>query len=275
MKTIIVGTDFSKDANDAVNYAAALTAAIGGKLVLFNSFTVPASSANARLNVNSYQSIIDKTYALLNTVADGLRQTYTIEVITELGMSDVQTGLDELVLKYDGRLVVMGMRGDSMEQKFFGNNTTAMMNHGKFPVLAVPHQVQFSGLKRILFAYDEQYAFTAAALNTLENIVSGISAEIELFNVKTKADEPDQAAARHTEQIRETFKNITHTFREVSGTEVMSLIRNEVAAFNADLLVMIPQHYQFWKALLHSSKSRAMAASSGVPFLSIPDNFTA
>ena len=47
MKTIIVATDFSKEAENALEYTGALAKLSGSKVVIFNSYSLPLHTSNS------------------------------------------------------------------------------------------------------------------------------------------------------------------------------------------------------------------------------------
>jgi nucleotide-binding universal stress UspA family protein len=59
MITILVATDFSTIADNAVEYAAALAKQFHAKLILYNAFMIPVHAANSLINAASFQSLLN------------------------------------------------------------------------------------------------------------------------------------------------------------------------------------------------------------------------
>src|SRR5690625_5558956 len=65
MKTLIVATDFSREAENATEYAGAAAAVLGAKVILFNSFDVPVHLANSLLPASNIAEIMEQNNQFL------------------------------------------------------------------------------------------------------------------------------------------------------------------------------------------------------------------
>lgn len=273
MKTIIVATDLSKDANNALEYAAALARIANAKLVLYNSFVIPPHAANTLLPASGIEKMIASNKASLEYIALKTACTYDIEVTTVSKLAEIQEELDKLVAEYNADLVVMGMRGDSIDQKLFGNTTTSIIAHATYPVLVVPQDAKFKGMSRILFACDEKCATANTTLTRLREIASDMKADVQVLHVDKlvkKANEVLHSHISDNAELEEQFQGVSHTYRDIDGVGIIEGIEKGVNEYNADLLVMVPQKHGLWDSLVHRSKTRIMASRSKVPLLSIP-----
>lgn len=273
MKTIIVATDLSKDANNALEYAAALARIANAKLVLYNSFVIPPHAANTLLPASGIEKMIASNKASLEYIALKTACTYDIEVTTVSKLAEIQEELDKLVAEYNADLVVMGMRGDSIDQKLFGNTTTSIIAHASYPVLVVPQDAKFKGMSRILFACDEKCATANTTLTRLREIASDMKADVQVLHVDKlvkKANEVLHSHISDNAELEEQFQGVSHTYRDIDGVGIIEGIEKGVNEYNADLLVMVPQKHGLWDSLVHRSKTRIMASRSKVPLLSIP-----
>ena len=86
MKTIIAATDFSEEAENAIQYAAALAQQTGAKVLLFNSFSLPVHTANSLLPEEVIRRIEEDNKLLLRDTAAEWAERYGIEV-------DIKSGL--------------------------------------------------------------------------------------------------------------------------------------------------------------------------------------
>ncbi|TDQ11433.1 universal stress protein [Pedobacter metabolipauper] len=272
MKTIIAATDYSENAMNAVKYASGLAKQFNAKLVLFNSFVLPVHAANTLLSANSIQALIDKNKRALITIALEISSNYAIEVICESEAYDVEDELDRLMSKYDADILVLGMRGNSIEQKLFGNTTTSVIKRAKYPVLAIPGAVGFKKINKVLFACDTAYRYKDSTLTQLRSVLERINAKVEVFSVRQEAFEKKILRDTSTDNLKVLLDGNRYKFKIVKGLGIISSIRAEVKAYHADLLVMVPHEHSFWDSIIHVSKTTAMASQSDVPLLSIPNN---
>ncbi len=273
MKTLIVATDFSKEAENALEYAGASAKEIGAKVIIFNSFSIPVHTANSILPATAIDNLKAQNQFLLKEKASKLSEKYDVEVGFESGLLvEVADALDALFAKYDGSIVVMGMAPNSIAQDLFGNTTTAAIMKLAFPVLSIPPAAKFKKIKKILFACDVMRGVQKEILDRIRNIASAMQAEIEIFHVQNKVNQlkADGSHPEEADKIEEALAGVTHYYKDVASGAVVDEIEKEIQKFNADLLIMIPQKYGFWESLVHRSKTRVMASKCNIPLLSIP-----
>ena len=266
MKTIIAATDFSPLAEHAAEYAAAMAGHVQARLVLFNAFHVPVDAANGMLSSEDYDAFLQDNQQRLLLKARQLARRYHIKVDYETTYSDVPDELEQLLAKYQARLLVMGMEPESTWQRLFGNTTTAVIKRLNCPVLAVPAEAQFDGFKNILFACDAAGELPLGVLRQLKTLAMNFNAGVEVFFVN-QGDVPRPEALA---VIASELAGISYRYHTVTSASVSQAIRQEIIHSNADLLVMAPKAYDFWASVTHQSKTRRMAAGLTIPLLAMP-----
>lgn len=272
MKTLIVATDFSREAENATEYAGAAAAVLGARVILFNSFDMPVHLANSLLPASNITEIMEQNNHFLQVRARKLSEDYSIETEYESGLLlDVSKELKDIIAKHDADLVIMGMAASSLAQDIFGNTTTAAIMQLKFPVLAVPADVKYAGVKKILFACEVTRGVHDNVLVQIRNLALVLNAEVTVFHVRQKVSEIEESQVQSSvREIGEGLKGASYYYKNVDSETVINAIEDELHASGADLLIMVPYRYGFWNSLIHRSKTRMMASKSSVPLLSIP-----
>lgn len=270
--TIIAATNFSPIANNAVNYAAALAKATGAKLVLFNSFSLSVHSANSLITADAMQKQITKATSRLETLGSELASLFKIEVDSFCSYSLLEVELASIIKNTKASLVVMGMAERSFEQELLGNATTLVIKNLDIPVLAVPENARFQGIKKMLYACDTLNFTSIKRLSWLKQTVSSLEAEVEFFSVDEKLDDlkKQQNEIFLHSSIEKEFENVKYLYKTVRSNAVINEIKEEIKNYNADILIMVPQKYGFWDSLVHKSKTRIMATGLDIPLLSFP-----
>ncbi|WP_442587992.1 universal stress protein [Pedobacter sp. AW31-3R] len=271
MNTIIAATDYSYDATNAVEYAASLCKQMDARLVLYNSFVIPVHAANTLLPAQSFQHISDANTEVLRAMAKVIADKYEIEVLFETSLTEIREELDRLVKKYAADMVVMGMKGSSLEQKMFGNTTTAVIAHATYPVLSVPSGLTFNSVKKVLFACDVTCELVDSTIGALNKIFDGLHAQIEVFYVNAKIEAVADELFSPDVLAKLPLSLQQYDFKEVHGVQIIKSIREEAKSFGADMLVMVPQRYKFWESILHVSRTRSLASQGEIPLLSVPN----
>lgn len=271
MKTLIVATDFSNEAENAVEYACAAAQQLNTNVVLFNSFSIPLHAANARLSASAFAELLENNRILLKNRASVLSKKYAIQVDYESSFLQLNEELESLFSKYDAAMVVMGTAAQSLGQELFGSSNTSAILKLKRPVLAVPLNATFKPIKKILFACDVLRGVNIKILQEVKMFAHAMGAEVELFHVQNKLRTLGESKQlKHkADEIKEELTGVAHSFKPIESDMVIEEIKNEINQINADLLIMVPQRYGFWESLVHRSKTRTMASLSEIPLLSI------
>jgi len=270
MRTFIVATDFSEIAENAVEYAAAGAEIIQGKLILFNSFKLPLHASNTILSVENVQKMIDKNTFLLEQRAEGLRKKYDIAVEVESTLLNMEDEVERLMEKHQAEMVIMGMAQRSLEQELLGNTTTNMIQKLKFPVLAIPLGVKFKGVKKILYACDVVRGIHKTILERIKQMARSWNAEVEVFSVQQKVTQLQDEPLHPINVLKTNMQGIQYFYKNVESSAIIKEIKNEILAYQPDVIIMVPNRYGFWASVVHRSKTRMMAAGLDVPLLSIP-----
>lgn len=272
MKTIIVATDFSAEAENAAIYAANAAQTSGIQIILFSLQNVSIHTLNSRLPGSTFDHIIIQCYEMVAEAAHGLSQKYKIEVIPELATGDFYEEIERCQVKYRAELVVLGMPQKSLEQYLLGNTTTKAIDRLSIPVLAVPITAKYVGIKKILFACDVMRGVQSQVLLQVRELAKMFGAAVEVFHVQNHVQ-----ALQEAEMLKENFDLIRHElagiryiYRGIASNKIVAAIRSEILTSQTDLLIMVTHRYGFWNALVHRSKTREMAAGASIPLLSLP-----
>lgn len=269
MKSIIVSTDFSEEAENAMEYAGALAQKTGMKLVLFNSFSLPLHTANSLFPATGISRLEEGNRRLLRQRAEKLKERYGVEVAIETDfLSEIEDKLGNLFVKNKAALVVMGMAAKSVEQDIFGNTTTSAIFKLKYPVLAVPASASFGKMDNILFACDDIHEVEKEIIEKIKHLNRLLEARLEVFHVE---DTPigEEGVKTVPEGIPE-LEDENYSFKNLNSENVIMAIKKEIEHLDAKLLIMVPRRYGFWQSVIHRSKTRIMASGLSIPLLAIP-----
>lgn len=200
MKRILVPTDFSEQANNALYMAHELARLSQSELILLNVLDIPGGHAfapgGASFNVmggpamsgdldNVYVvELHDKTKEKLESIVREPKYN-DIKISYKLQLGNPYHNISEEIVENHVDLVVMGTKGTSgMEEFLIGSNTEKVVRMAKCPVLTVKDKVDTNNIKKIVFAssFTEQEDHVIEELKKLQKL---LSAEIHLVKVNT------------------------------------------------------------------------------------------
>lgn len=268
MNVIIAATDYSRDGDNAVRYAAGLANQMKAKLILFNVFVMPVHAANTLLSAAAVASMVESNKVRLEKFAVETGKEYQINTSAEVAYGDFNEEIGTMYRTQKATLVVLGMKGGSIEQSLLGNTTTGLIKTADYPVLSVPQTTSFRQIKKVLFACDYSCSYQMRTLESLKAIFEKLQSDVEVFNVEKDSAEDNKHVV--PELLHLAAEGLL-TQKTVRGIQVIKSIRTEVKEIGADLLVMVPQKYKFWESIIHVSRTGIMASQSDVPLLSVPN----
>ena len=269
MKTILVATDFSAPANNAVSYAAHLAQNSGAELILFNVFKLSIHASNSLASSSNVEQMIARDEEQLRTLAQEIEENSKITVRWVLEKDNTIEKLKEYTKNNPVDLVVMGIESNLTEYKWLGNTTTAAIKLMQFPLLVVPNDIQFEGINKVLYACKASYLKDGREMDVLKQFVHVFNAELEVFHVLTTRDVEKEKA--ELEQVMdEMLEGVDHIYRYVENHSIIDGIKEGLEQFPANLLVMIPRKLGFFESLIKGSSTSQMTVRTRVPLLVIP-----
>ena len=273
MKTIIIATDYSAAASNALQYAANLAGVVNANLVLFNVYHLSGHASNALVTPMEIDRMVLNNENHLKELAQDTAEKYHLNVTWVSKMNDTVEELEKYVSTNGADLVVMGMESNLVEYTLFGNTTTKAIQRLKFPVLVVPNDIPFKPIERILYAYDQSCLGQDNHLDLMKEITSKFGAKLEVFHVETKTKDAVSMAGNEqmTSDPDSILEDVDHSYNIVENPRISEGIIQEVEAYHTDILAMVPHKVGFLESLFKGSTTRKMALKIRVPLLVLPN----
>jgi nucleotide-binding universal stress UspA family protein len=246
MRHILLPTDLSEDANNALAYAREL-----------------ALEFDATITLAHIQQSPGDVPELAKQAAD-LRAA-GLTVATELHSGMPVSQLKHLIYGRDFDLVVMGCQGKQAGLgKVFGSTTTSLMDEITLPLLAVPLGATPTFPRRIMWAADRQPPIAASTLHPLFDLVDRATTELQVFHYQEKGEtELPEARFKHLlSDVRYDF-----FYQLADGERVGGAIHEFVREHRIDLLAMLHRQSTWLSRVMVESQTRRTVATSPVPIL--------
>ena len=277
MKKILVPTDFSGFANNALEVAADIALKTNASIMLLHA-NEKMVTATPLAEYYLYDKAIEDEY--LDMVNESLKKTLAeiadndkfarVKIETAVIGGPMVSVIEEVVKDHAIDLIVMGTRGASgMEEFFIGSNTEKVIRRAPCPVLALPKAV--TSFSKIVFPTtlkeDQKGAFSALA--ELQDIFHG---EITLLYLNNPSHLKDNAAieARKNELLKATALGKATLF--VSDADVFNeeeAILDFAHQQKADLIVMATHQRRGLAHMFMGSITEDTVNHSDIPVLRI------
>jgi nucleotide-binding universal stress UspA family protein len=199
MKRILVPTDFSKQAEYAIDLACQIAQKTGGEVVaihvldhtgLFDfsagSSTYPMMGNPAGLELD--QQFLESLYANAEGKCNKFLKAFEnggFEIKKKIKIGSAFHYITEEINEQQTDLVIMGSKGASgFEEVLIGSNTEKVVRHAKCPVLTVKSKIKIEDVKDIVFAtsFKEEDSHMAEEIMRLQEV---FNAKLHLVRVNT------------------------------------------------------------------------------------------
>lgn len=269
MKRILVPTDFSRVANNALKYAIELAGAFKAELYLYHVYHIHKVDYNPYLpeDEQPFKKQVERQMELtkLKFEEDIARKGLSVHTIVD---QDSIFFLFKNKIKNLGiDLVVMGSKGASgLERVVFGSVAANVMEIAEIPVLVVPPGCTFHPIDHIVLAIDHREV-KPDVLSPVRKLALKYGATVTMLNVKKDPD-------RKSRQMEDIYLDGVETiYREVP---VSQNINETINAFmeeeGCDLLCMIRREKGFFESLFQKSITKAQVHDSRSPLLVLPES---
>lgn len=272
MKTILVATDFSETAKNAIDYAAEVANVSNSKLILFHVYHDPIYLAEIPITP-PIDEIRDGSMDCLKIIEKEIHQKYGNKIIVECVCKyGLPVGEINLYAKENNvDMIVMGMEGSSyLSEKIIGNITTSLLKKACCPVLAIDKNVRFKSLKNIVLASDYIETENKITFEPLLEFAKIFNSKVFVLNV-VKELETITTVGKAVEgiKINHILDSIDHSFHYSKSEDVIEGINDFVEEKKIDMVVMIPRSHSVLHSLFHESNSKRMAFHTKIPLLAL------
>jgi nucleotide-binding universal stress UspA family protein len=272
MKTLLVPTDFSESANNAVNYAVGFAKVIPSRIILFHSFHIPVPVMDMDVAYTTPPSLAEHAQAQLEEYAKGLifkgAKGIQIESVTSAGYAADEIADLALARKVD--FILMGVSiGHKIGHVLFGSTTTGVLKRVTNPMIIVPENAKFAVPKRVAFACDYELKMSSRLLKELKILVRFFKARLFVINVESPGETISSKKAVSSLQVETVFKGTDTSMHYLANNDVIKSLMEFEDLHLVDLLVMIPQRHSGLDKIFHLSQTRKMIFQTNIPILAL------
>lgn len=266
MKNLLVPTDFSNNADNAVQYAMELASLLGASITLVHTYKV-YSTSGMFISVESYLKK-DAARQMLETYEMVEKKLGKERVESKIIRGDTIPVIADMANKSDYDLIVMGTQGASgLEEIFTGTTTNGVLKKSKKPVLAIPEGYRYSSIQNIVLAIDQKGISVSRILSPLIKIAQKADAHVRIFHKDLGDDDKgiDPSIELYLEAIEHSFHY------DLDDDNLNASINQFAKDYKADMLVMVRRQRSFLEQVFHVSATTMEAFSSPVPLLILMD----
>ena len=274
MEYILVPTDFSKNAFNALEYAIDVAKLFEAKIIILHTYEIPAGGASSLKNISyKLKEFAEEEIVRLHNriVRKGLNDDVSIE-FDNLN-TNIVTGIRDMVETNDIGLVIMGTAGASgLKEIFLGSNTSEVIKNISCPVIAVPKNASFKKIENIIFATDFDMSCENENIPLIIDLTKRLKARLTMVNIQTVGTDfatTRDNADKFFEKCKDALKDINYDYHYIIDEDITSGINKAYKNNKADLLVMIKKSHGLIDYLFNKSMTESVVSDAKLPLLTI------
>ncbi len=267
MQKIIVPTDFSSLARQALHYAIQLANHFDAEVHLLHFYEV-RSRAGMLMSIRDFMRK-DAEENLAQEVAAVKTQVLPhAGLVARAAEGSIVDGIIAYAGGTNADMIVMGTQGASgLREIFLGTNAAGVLRKSKFPVLVIPPDCAYRPFRKVGLAIDDEILLNADILRPLLNIAEEYKASIDLLHV----DAPQGATKVLDPGYKLAMEEALHESHRIANDNIHEGLEELVEEHKIDLLGMIRRQRSFLERLFQGSRTRREAFDSEVPLLILPE----
>jgi len=280
MSTILVPSDFSKNATDALCYAISLCKQMNSELIVFHCSHISAYALSTATSETQMTHLLKedeehKMEKLKEQVSLAYQQQLNNKVpdstrcMVSYNPMLVEKTL-EIAKNNNVDLIVMGTHGATGITKFFfGSNTSIMIAKSDIPVMAIPENYQYNPLQQIVFASDLENL--SSELAQIVPFAQSAESEIKVLFMDYGIDTEHTKINRAEAVIENTpYKKIKLEVQKATiETSLVGQVKKYIGLNKPDCLVMFARERSLWDRLFFKgSKTEDISTAMSIPLIS-------
>lgn len=256
MNTIIVPTDFSLNAENAIRYAIQLARQRNIKIVYAHIYSTPIITSEAGLvYVDSLsESIKQKAERTLSENIDkiynslGMNRNLLLSEFEVVEALTISSGLEKIIKKYKADIVIMGTHGATgLKKIFLGSNAVDVIENIDIPVLTVPGNSSYNNFSSIAYASDFKDIDTE--MGAVIDFAKLFEANLNVIHIdysKSIKDFDNISPILQKWQKQKDYDKINfHFLQSGKDSKPAEQLRSILENINTDLLIMFHKHRSF------------------------------
>lgn len=281
MKKIVVPTDFSICANNAVDFAVQSAKILPAEIILLHAFETMGNVYTDYMGVNKEfnQSMLNDIEQKLQQVKKSIEETDGVNVGTKIYRGPAKDAIVETAIAENADLIVMGTLGATgLKERIWGSKTASIIGSTSVPVMAIPYEYAWKKPGKVLLATNH-FEENSPVLDYVFELAGLYMAQVQ---VVVFTDEDDDKAATYMEHLRRTqqyerllkqqYNEETLIATHLYGLEFEETLQRHIEEQDIDILVMITYQEKdsIRKRIFNPSKTIKMSYQTIVPLLAIP-----
>jgi len=274
MRKILLPTDFSANAFNALKYAVSLFKYEKSEFYLLHAYADEVYSNEAALTEDQFEekkanakknskSQLKEILAAIKELSPNPKHQFFIKSSYGLLVDKA----NDLINIENIDVAVMGTRGKTNEKSLtYGTNTIQVMKYVQCPVLCIPENYVYKTPKQILFPTNFLIPYQRRELKLVADMARSYRSEIHMLYI---SNFPINSYRQKDNQsfLKEQFKDDVFNFHRADEGDKTAVILKHLDFMNIDLLVMVRSRHTYLENIIQASTIDKIGLRPKIPFL--------
>ncbi|SDE34714.1 Nucleotide-binding universal stress protein, UspA family [Pricia antarctica] len=273
MRTVLIPTDFSKNAMHAIDYALKLYKCERTNFYFLHAFADevygPFKKRDASFeeqNATVKNNVEKKLDELVETVKQKQQNPkHAFESLS--AFESLVDAVNDFANQVNVDLIIMGTQGKTASKNItFGSHTVQVFKYVQCPVLAIPENYEYEQPKKILFPTDYMLPYKRRELKLLNSLASEFKSEVHCLYLSDFED----LSRRQLDNKRFLSESLPDAYLYFESAPIKNkaeAILENIASNAIDLLVMVNARHSFFEDMLYRSTVDEIGLRPKIPFL--------
>lgn len=276
MRKILIPTDFSENAMNAIEYGLNLFKYEKSDYYFMHAYQDDIYADETLLKKETIDKVtrevkekslenLDSVLSTIKSLSPNPKHNYNIISANNLLIDEADT----IVENQNIDIVIMGTKGKSNDKKVaFGSNTLQVLKYVKCPVLAIPENYKYIKPKRILFPTNYLIPYKRRELKILCEMASSFRSVIDMLYI-TKSEKLSLRQQDNQDFISEELYKNKLNFKVSNSKHIINTIYKYIKDNHVDMLVMVNTRHSFLESILYKSTIDELSLNLDIPFLAL------
>lgn len=277
MKSILVPTDFSTEANNALDFAIQLAKITDAQIKLLHVVELPSGSFKVTGDIYAGNDTLDNVYTiqLINTIKANLQELEQkvaekgVSVVTKMEKGNVYRHISRDITEEETDLIVMGSKGATgWKEVLIGSNAERVIRNSHVPVFTIKEKVDISNFKNMVFAIGECSDKSIPVVKKFQKLLGLNCHLLKVYNTN-KLAYTHESAKDYVRNFAKNTEFVDYTVNVTDAPWVEEGVLDFVGHNHIDLIAMGTHGYKGLAHFLNGSRAEDVANHSKIPVLTI------
>jgi len=263
MKKILVPTDYSDHAKEALIYAIKLAKHTGGRINILHAYQLIPASIGLAITIEEHlRSQAEKDMEQLIEDITPLSNGISIKTTIMKGIPAPAIATVAAYGNYDG--IIMGTKGASgLKEIFIGSVAGDVIKESQIPVLVIPKDASFQPIKNIVFAIGDYELNDPEVVTPLKELAQLYKSKIKIFHIILDSEQE----GKYVQTIK-AIQGLDYSLNYViDNQKTDDNITEFVAQTEPDLLCLIRQKKGLFDRLFGENITLKQTFHTKIPLL--------